>query len=101
VFKRQDLFQPKSVCGNGTRIPQATRGPDRRFEGAGLASRLCLPHARFDVLRVTVCAVIVSGLLDPHHHRHLWPPVALLQAELLAGLPSWSMRVLDLTAMRG
>jgi hypothetical protein len=44
--------------------------------------------------------VIVSGLLDPHHHRHLWPPVALLQAELLAG-PSWSMSVLDLTAMTG
>jgi len=59
VFKRQDLFQPKLRSAATER-------------------------ALFDVLRVTVA---VSGLLDPHHHRHLWPPVALLQANCLRGFP--------------
>jgi membrane-associated phospholipid phosphatase len=72
--------------------------------------------ALFDVLRVTVCAAIVSGfttvlvsglvpadgnLFDPHRYQHLWPPVALLQTELIGGLRSGSIRMLDLSAMQG
>jgi hypothetical protein len=72
--------------------------------------------ALFDVLRVTVCAAIVSGfatvlisalapadgnLFDPQRYHHLWAPVALLQAELIDGLRNGSVRVLDLSAMQG
>ena len=71
---------------------------------------------RFDELRITVAAAILSGfatilisglmpadgnLFDPARYDHLWPPVALSQAELIAGLRTGTTRVLDLTAMQG
>ena len=72
--------------------------------------------ARFDTLRVTVAAAILSGLatillsalmpaagnlFDPARFQHLWTPVALAQAPLIAGLRDGSMRVLDLGALQG
>ena len=72
--------------------------------------------ARFAVLRITVAAAILSGfatvliaglmpaagnLFDPAAYRHLWPPIALSHAELIAGLRNGSMRVLDVGAMEG
>lgn len=72
--------------------------------------------ARFAVLRVTVAAAIIAGLLtiaisafmpadgnlfDPAVYRHLWAPVALNQAGLIAGLRDGTVRTLDLSAMQG
>lgn len=72
--------------------------------------------ARLEVLRVTVTAAILSGfvtvllsglmpaagnLFDPGGYERLWPPVALQQAALIAGLRDGSWRVLDLGAMQG
>jgi hypothetical protein len=71
---------------------------------------------RFRVLRVTVAAALLSGLatilvsgilpaagnlFDPSQYSHLWTPVALAQAPLIAGLRDGSVRVLDLSAMQG
>nr|WP_249403904.1 phosphatase PAP2 family protein [Sphingomonas sp. CFBP 13720] len=72
--------------------------------------------SRFDTLRTTVCAAIMSGfvtilisgfvpamgnLFDPSHYRHLWPSVAWLERGLISGLRDGSMRTLDLTILIG
>ncbi|MCK8457902.1 phosphatase PAP2 family protein [Sphingomonas faeni] len=72
--------------------------------------------SKFDVLRTTVCAAILSGfvtilisgltpamgnLFDPSHYRHLWPSVAWLERGLITGLRDGSRKVLDLTMLMG
>lgn len=72
--------------------------------------------SKFDVLRTTVCAAILSGfvtilisgltpamgnLFDPSHYRHLWPSVAWLEQGLITGLRDGSHKVLDLTMLMG
>ena len=72
--------------------------------------------SRFDTLRTTVCAAILSGfvtilisgltpamgnLFDPAHYRHLWPSVAWLEQGLISGLRDGSGQVLDLTMLMG
>jgi hypothetical protein len=72
--------------------------------------------SRFDTLRTTVCAAILSGfivilisaltpamgnLFDPAHYRHLWPSVAWAEQGLIFGLRDGSHRVLDLTMLMG
>jgi len=72
--------------------------------------------ARFDVLRIMVCAAILSGfvtilisawvpamgnLFDPAGYRHLWPSIAWLERDLIQGLRDGSVRVLDLTMLMG
>lgn len=71
---------------------------------------------RTDDLRVMVAAAIVSGwatiaisgfmpamgnLFDPKDYRHLWPSVAWLEGDLIAGLRDGSQRVVDLTHLWG
>jgi membrane-associated phospholipid phosphatase len=72
--------------------------------------------SKFDVLRTTVCAAILSGfvtilisgltpamgnLFDPSHYLHLWPSVAWIEQELITGLRDGSRKVLDLTMLMG
>ena len=72
--------------------------------------------SKFDVLRTTVCAAILSGfvtilisgltpamgnLFDPSHYRYLWPSVAWLEQGLITGLRDGSHKVLDLTMLMG
>ena len=72
--------------------------------------------SKFEVLRTTVCAAILSGfvtilisgltpamgnLFDPSHYRHLWPSVAWLEHGLITGLRDGSRTVLDLTMLMG
>jgi membrane-associated phospholipid phosphatase len=72
--------------------------------------------SRFDTLRTTVCAAILSGfivilisalipamgnLFDPSHYRHLWPSVAWAEQGLISGLRDGSHRILDLTMLMG
>lgn len=72
--------------------------------------------AKFDTLRTTVCAAILSGfvtilisgltpamgnLFDPAAYRHIWPSVAWLEQGLISGLRDGSHRVLDLTMLMG
>lgn len=72
--------------------------------------------SKFDTLRTTVCAAILSGfvtilisglipamgnLFDPSDYRHLWPSVAWLEQGLISGLRNGSHRVLDLTMLMG
>jgi len=72
--------------------------------------------SKFDTLRTTVCAAILSGfvtilisgltpamgnLFDPAHYRHLWPSVAWLERGLIAGLRDGSHHTLDLTILMG
>jgi len=72
--------------------------------------------SKFDVLRTTVCAAILSGfvtilisgltpamgnLFDPSHYQHLWPSVAWLEQGLITGLRDGSHKVLDLTMLMG
>jgi len=71
---------------------------------------------RFEALRVTTCAAIIAGfatvllsglfpamgnLFDPAGYRNLWPPIAWLHADTIAGLRDGSLRVLDLREMMG
>lgn len=73
-------------------------------------------RSKFDVLRTTVCAAILSGfvtilisgltpamgnLFDPSHYQHLWPSVAWLEQGLITGLRDGSRKVLDLTMLMG
>ena len=72
--------------------------------------------AKFDRLRIMVCAAILSGfvtilisgftpamgnLFDPSHYVHLWPSIAWLEQGLISGLRDGSLRVLDLTMLMG
>ena len=72
--------------------------------------------SKFDTLRTTVCAAILSGfvtilisgltpamgnLFDPSHYRHLWPSVAWLEQGLINGLRDGSHHELDLTMLMG
>lgn len=72
--------------------------------------------SKFDTLRTTVCAAILSGfvtilisgltpamgnLFDPSHYRHLWPSVAWLEQGLISGLRDGSRHRLDLTRLMG
>ncbi|WP_175518313.1 phosphatase PAP2 family protein [Sphingomonas sp. OK281] len=71
---------------------------------------------KFDTLRITVCAAILSGfvtilisgltpamgnLFDPSRYAHLWPSIAWLEQGLISGLRDGSRRVLDLTMLMG
>lgn len=72
--------------------------------------------SRFETLRVTVCAAILSGFVtilisaftpamgnlhDPAAYRHLWPSIAWLERNLIGGLRDGSLRVFDLTMLMG
>ncbi len=72
--------------------------------------------SRFDTLRTTVCAAILSGfvtilisgltpamgnLFDPDRYHNLWPSVAWLERGLITGLRDGSHHVLDLTMLMG
>jgi hypothetical protein len=69
-----------------------------------------------DRLRIAVTAAVASGfatilisglmpalgnVFDPGHYRHLWPSVAWMEQEMLAGLRDGGWRVIDLTQMMG
>lgn len=71
---------------------------------------------RYDVLRVTLRAAILSGfvtillsgllpargnLFDADAYRHLWAPIAWHHADVIAGLRDGTLRVLDLRDMMG
>ena len=78
---------------------------------------LLLAHAgRLQTLRSTVMSAVLAGfvtilisllmpaagnLFDPSHYRHLWPSIAWLERDLVAGLRDGSGRVLDLTQLMG
>ena len=78
---------------------------------------LALAHAnRVETLRVTVAAAVLSGfatilvsasmpaagnLFDPGRYAHLWPSIAWLERDLIAGLRDGSGRVLDLSQLMG
>lgn len=72
--------------------------------------------AKFDTLRIVVCAAIMSGfvtilisgltpamgnLFDPARYTHLWPSIAWLEQALISGLRDGSLRRLDLTMLMG
>ena len=71
---------------------------------------------RLHTLRVTVAAAVLSGfvtilvsavmpamgnLFDPAPYTNLWPSIAWLERDLIAGLRDGSDRVLDLSALMG
>jgi membrane-associated phospholipid phosphatase len=78
---------------------------------------LLLAHAgRFQTLRMTVAAAVLAGfvtilvsrampaagnLFDPGRYRHLWPSIAWLERDLIAGLRDGTGRTLDLTQLMG
>ena len=72
--------------------------------------------ARFETLRLTVAAAVLSGfvtilvsaampaagnLFDPERYQHLWPSVAWLERDQIAGLRDGAGRVLDLSVLMG
>lgn len=71
---------------------------------------------RFQALRMGVAAAVLAGfvtilisgvmpaagnLFDPDRYRHLWPSIAWLERDLVAGLRDGTGRVLDLTQLMG
>lgn len=71
---------------------------------------------QFQTLRMTVAAAVLAGfvtilislampaagnLFDPGQYRHLWPSIAWLERDLIAGLRDGTGRVLDLTHLMG
>lgn len=69
-----------------------------------------------DRLRIAITAAIASGfatimisgmtpalgnVFDPRHYRHLWPSVAWVEQDMLAGLRDGSWRMIDLTQLMG
>ena len=71
---------------------------------------------RIQTLRLTVCAAVLSGfatilvsaampamgnLFDPGRYAHLWPSIAWVERDLIAGLRDGTGRVLDLSMPMG
>jgi hypothetical protein len=57
--------------------------------------------AGFVTILISLLMPAAGNLFDPSHYRHLWPSIAWLERDLVAGLRDGSGRVLDLTQLMG